>query len=271
MKHSLSTAAATYDADAPGDARGRYGTIVIVGGGCYGAYYVRQLARAARAGALVWRRLLVVDRLADCRVAQEQSPAAWVRAAVPPPEIVVAEWREFFIEYLGEASKRSHGESGDAIVPSPLMPHLLYEWLFARARARWPNRRVESRPIDRPPNVPWQRAGSGTTHYVSFAEWMCPINCIEPALCPEIRGPRSWSLPPAIRAYVEAEQSRGRPLRGPILLHCTHRAYGVGMIDTAAVLSGDALVEQAASAGPAELLVATVSHCHGALDVLSIE
>jgi hypothetical protein len=47
-----------------------FGSIVVVGGGCYGGYYVRQLARAARAGAVHWRSLIVVDRDDDCAVAR---------------------------------------------------------------------------------------------------------------------------------------------------------------------------------------------------------
>jgi hypothetical protein len=36
------------------------------------------------------------------------------------------------------------------------------------------------------------------------------------------------------------------------------------------VLAGDRLVESVAGTGPAEVLVGTVSHCHGALSVLAI-
>src|SRR5256885_369782 len=43
-----------------------FGTIVVVGGGCYGSYYVRQLGRAAAAGAADWDQLVVVDRDAAC-------------------------------------------------------------------------------------------------------------------------------------------------------------------------------------------------------------
>ena len=45
-----------------GDSPLRYERIIIVGGGCYGGYYVRQLHRAARAGALVAESIVVVDR-----------------------------------------------------------------------------------------------------------------------------------------------------------------------------------------------------------------
>ncbi|HEY9478870.1 MAG TPA: hypothetical protein VIP79_02230 [Gemmatimonadaceae bacterium] len=247
----------------------RYGTIVIVGGGCYGSYYVRQLQRAVDADAIHYERLLVVDRDARCRVATEQkdsSPSPSAKA--PVPEVVESEWTAFFDDYLGAATRG--GADSDAIVPSPLMPHLMYEWLLGRARTRWPGRLVETRPLDREPSVPWQRRAADGTHYVSFAEWMCPINCVEPPMCPVIRGPRSWSLPPAVRAYVAAERSRGRELAGPVIFHCSHRAFGVGMFDTPDVVAADRLVAEAGAGGAAEVLVGTVSHCHGALNVLGI-
>ena len=55
-----------------------FGTIVVVGGGCYGSYYVRQLGRAVAAGALVCRRVLVVDRDANCRVARGNMPKMYL-------------------------------------------------------------------------------------------------------------------------------------------------------------------------------------------------
>ncbi|MBX6330895.1 MAG: hypothetical protein IRY91_03505 [Gemmatimonadaceae bacterium] len=252
----------------------RYGTIIVVGGGCYGSYYVRQLGRAAAAGAIACKRLVVVDRDPECRVGRSLSgaPGGDPVSDALRPELVVQEWAPFFATYLDEAATRAEGEGapGDAIVPSPLMPHLMYEWLLARARTRWPGRLVETRPLANEPSVPWQRAAPDGTHYVSFAEWMCPINCVEPPTCPVIRGPRTWSLPPAVRAYVAAERGRGRNLVGPVIFHCRHRAYGVGMFDTSEVLAADRLVAAAGARGPAEVLVGTVSHCHGALDMLGV-
>src|SRR5678810_1069095 len=49
----------------------RYGRVVIVGGGCYGSYYVRQLLRAIEAGAVEARELLVVDKDPQCAVARD--------------------------------------------------------------------------------------------------------------------------------------------------------------------------------------------------------
>jgi hypothetical protein len=150
------------------------------------------------------------------------------------------------------------------------MPHLMADWLLERARARWPQRAVATAPLASPPNVPWQRAGDDGTHYVSFAEWMCPINCIEPARCPHTKGDRSWSLPVAIGAYATAERAAGRPVEGPFVFHCAHRAFGVGMLDVRDVLAADQAIAAGAAQGPADFLVGTASHCHGALQRIVI-
>jgi len=257
----VSTAADTFAADAPAPrAREtqRFGRIVVVGGGCYGSYYLRQLGRAQRARAADWEELIVVDRDRMCavgRLTPEELPAR--------TRLVVAKWHHYFDDYLtsaiGDPARR-----GDAIVPSPLMPHLMADWLATRARERWPERDVRTEPLLAPPEVPWQRAGEEGTHYVSFAERMCPINCIEPAKCPHTRGPRSWSLPVAVREYVDAEGGRGHTLE-PLVFHCSHRTHGVGMIDVADVVDADAAIARNGTRPAASFLIGTVSHCHGAL------
>lgn len=262
----MSTVGATSAADAARDARRpqqRYGRIVVVGGGCYGGYYVRQLLRAERAGALSWDELVVVDRDPSCAVS-----ALGIEERPPRLRLEVSDWREFFARYLSAAAQDTTGLA-DSIVPSPLMPHLMADWLVARAVARWPERAVRIAPIDTLPAIPWQRSGDDGTRYVSFAEWICPINCIEPARCPETRGPRSWSLPVALAST--SDPGAGAPTGMPLLFHCTHRAYGVGMIDVRDVVAADATIAERGSADAAAFLVGTVSHCHGALRRITID
>lgn len=243
----------------------RFGDIIVVGGGCYGSYYVRQLHRARTAGAIHWERLLVVDRDPACAVAQGTHEV----------ELICLEWELFFGRYLGAAAVSPvGGTSADgaphAVVPSPLMPHLMARWLVARARARWPQRPMRLAPLDGALDVPWQRPGDDGTHYASFATWECPINCIEPARCPHTRGARAWSLPPTVTAFVETARLQGRRIDGPALFHCVHRAYGVGMFEVGEVLMADQVVATAAEARAAEILIGTVSHCHGALTLLAV-
>ena len=234
-----------------------YGTIVIIGGGCYGSYYVRQLRRASASSAVRFERLLVVDRDASCAAAKTIDRDL---------ELRVAEWRDFLDVFLADEAR-----SADAIVPSPLMPHLLFQWIERRARDRWPERRVAVSLPGSIAGIPWQREGHDGTRYVSFAEWICPVNCIEPRICPHTRGERTWSMPPALAAHVAIARGAGEPLEASAVLHCTHRAYGVGMIDVPDILAAERTVAMAADGRRAAILIGTVSHCHGAIGTLTID
>lgn len=230
-----------------------------MGGGCYGTFYAGQLLRARERGAADWRRLLVVDRDAGCRA------AGAVRGSAGGA-LVVEEWGTFLDDYLARPAEPHDPAAPDAIVPSPLMPHLMYEWLLRQARARWPGRVVESRPVVTPAGTPYDVLAPDGTRYVSFADWLCPVHCIEPATCPIIRAPRTWEMGDAMQALAAAT-----PAAGPVLFTCRHRVYGVGMFDVSTVLAGNAAVA-AAGSGPqsADVLVATISACHGAASLLHL-
>jgi len=58
---------------------------------------------------------------------------------------------------------------------------------------------------------------------------------------------------------------------GPALFVCRHHVFGVGTFAVDAVLAGDALVRAAGESGSAaEVLVGTISSCHGAVNLLRI-
>jgi len=237
------------------------GDVVIVGGGCYGTFYAGQLLRARAEGAAQWRRLLVVDRDPACRFTRELPGSTGA-------SLMIEEWGAFFDGYLAAAPPRS--DPPDAIVPSPLMPHLMYEWLLRRARQRWPGRTIERRAVPVGPGTPYDSEAPDGTRLVSFADWLCPIHCIEPATCPVIRAPRTWDMTEAMHGLA-SRLAATNPTAGPVLFTCRHRVYGVGMFDVETVLAGDALVSEAGAAGhPTDVLVATISACHGAASLLHL-
>jgi hypothetical protein len=237
--------------------------VVIIGGGCYGTFYAGQLERARDRGKATYRRLLIVDRDPACRFTREIG-------SDETRELVVREWSEFFDGYLAEVKPPEPGEPRDTIVPSPLMPHLMYQWLARQAQRRWPDRMVETRPVPRGPGTPYDVSGPDGTRYVSYADWICPTHCIEPAICPVIRAPRTWEMADAMEQLARSLDAMS-PTAGPVLFICEHRVFGVGMFDVSAVLAGDDVV---AAAGRAEssvdVLVGTVSSCHGAVNLLHL-
>jgi hypothetical protein len=239
------------------------GEVAIVGGGCYGTFYARQLAKAAERGRARFRRLLVVDHDPSCRFAKEIGPG-------PDRELVVCDWGAFFDGWLAEVATRPSGPPPDAIVPSPLMPHLMYDWLVRRARARWPGRRIERRGLPLGPGTPYDVSAPDLTRYLSFADWLCPTHCIEPALCPAIKAPRTWEMSEALERVTQRLDLRS-PTAGPVLFVCRHRVYGVGMFDASTALAGDAVVAHAGNTHESvDVVVGTVSACHGAAGILHV-
>lgn len=249
---------------AEGDAPVELGDVIIIGGGCYGTFYTRQLESARDRGKASYRRILVVDRNPACQVTRDLPPDS-------RRELVIAEWGEFLNQYLGAADHPGNSAGPeDVIVPSPLMPHLMYEWLLRRARARWPGRSVETRPITVSPGTPYDVTAPDQTRYISFADWICPTHCIEPALCPVIRGPRTWEMADAL-TELTARLNRQGPTAGPVLFQCRHTVFAVGTFSVAAVIRGDRVVAGAGESGaPTGVVVGTISSCHGAVNLLHL-
>ncbi len=268
-----------------------YGTIVICGGGCYGGYYVRQLARARAAGAVSFEAVVVVDRDPHCRVAGLVAAIAagddegmrvhgWTMQGTDggnsrddhsdvyrgmPIQFVCDGWEQFFRLWFGDAVANGAVRRRDAVVPSPLMPNLLAEWVASRLELHRPDATVRRLALSAPPPTPWARTGADDSHYASFATWMCPINCIEPARCPETRGARDWSMPVAVRQAARDAAAHDEDFDVIALFTTTHRVFGVGMFDASDAVVADAAIAAVAGAERVRVLVASVSHCHGAL------
>jgi hypothetical protein len=228
-----------------------------VGGGCYGTFYASQLAKAKARGKVDFRTVIVVDRDPDCRARRELGDA-------PDRRFVTQDWTVFFDGFFTDAVD-------DHVVPSPHMPHLMFEWVLRRARGHWPGRAVTVEPVPGEIGTPYDRTAADQTRYISFADWICPTHCIEPALCPAIGAPRTWEMGDAVRALAERLRREGRRVAGPALFVCRHHVFGVGTFAADAVLAGDRLVAEAGASGePAEVLVGTISSCHGALNLLRL-
>ena len=230
------------------------GDVVIIGGGCYGSFYTGQLLDGSARGLLTFRRLLVVDRDPTCQVARE-------RVGVPSVLVVTAEWSDFLDGYLAGLEVTP----GDVIVPSPFMPHLFREWLLRQARGRWPGRELGAGPLPGEVSTPYERPGGDGASYLSWADWICPTHCTEPALCPAIRAPRTWSMSEDLTAFAARSGTSG-----PLLFEVRHLAHGVGGFTTREVLEADRRLAEIGDRGPATVVVSTTSHCHAAAGVIRL-
>ncbi len=72
--------------------------VIVIGGGCYGTFYARQLAKAKDKGRAAYRRVIVVDRDPRCRAKVELGEAV-------DRAFVTREWGAYLAEYLGDAER----------------------------------------------------------------------------------------------------------------------------------------------------------------------
>jgi len=219
----------------------RVPVFIVIGGGADGVYYVRQLRRAIESGRLVTERIVVVDRDPVC-------PAAGQAGGIVAFE--EATWGDWLDRHLAALDPAAH------LVPYHWAPHLLVDWLAAEAtRAGARVRRGGSLPSL---GLPMERDTAGGDRALSYATWLCPPTCIEPAFCPHTRGPRDWSL--AARAAGDRA----------IVFRCLHLIYGVGTIPVAGALAARHRLLSEAAKGRRQYLVATSSHCHALATALEV-
>ena len=106
--------------------------------------------------------------------------------------------------------------------------------------------------------------------YLSHADWTCPVHCIEPATCPVIKAPRQWEMGNTVTAWT-SDHGRGHPTAGPVLFTCRHLTHGVGMYPvTDAFQALDQLDQLVNAHGRADLVIGSISACHGAMAVLRV-
>lgn len=224
--------------------------VFIIGGGCYGSTYVRQLRKASARGKIPQAKWVVLDRNPDCQVQRE-------RLATDPLEIRVGAWADLLHEIVTTGAL----ESGDLIIPSPFQGTLVSDWL--QAEARQGGREMQSIPLGPVgEGLRFEQADqSGSVRYVSFAGWTCPVHCIEPPKCPITRGPKDWDLRDSLRDYARREA-----FDAVLQFACLHWAFGVGAVPAEQFLAARETVRTMKG----QLLIASVSTCHGAVSAWRI-
>lgn len=222
---------------------------MVIGGPKIHTGYVDRLFKAEAAGRITFGRIVVVDRDGSCPA------AALVNERV---RLEVATWNVWLGDHLSRCQPSDH------LVPYHWAPHVLLDWLecdLALQGIRLTRTRDQTAPPARPP---FSRETKDGDLALSYAEWLCPPACIEPALCPHTRGPKTWSL---------AEDLDRAPRS--FVFPCTHLTYGVGTIPVSAIFAvRDRLVSsfrQGELKATAPVWIGSSSHCHGLAAQVTLE
>ncbi|MFO1464366.1 MAG: hypothetical protein U1F66_11390 [bacterium] len=224
----------------------------VVGGGCFGSQYVRWLLRARSLGMLEFEKVFAVDRDPACKLSRE-GPLD------PACEIVARDWVEYLTGWLLGEVAGGLSES-DYLVPSPLAPHLLLLSLLRAAERKRPGLRFAAEPCTAEVPTPVRIPLASGNLALSFAQWQCPVNCIEPGICPAIHAERSWDMLPTLRGFFSEHPEAG----SAHVLQCCHYVHGVGAIPMGEIARAfEVLLADLEKASTERVSVATVSRCHG--------
>jgi hypothetical protein len=224
-------------------------SIVVISGGAIGAASVRQLLRASGAGRLRARLVRVVDPDPACAAARFEGEHGGVRVSLEREE-----WVPWLTAHMGELSPT------DQMVPYHFAPHIFRDWLEGELRGKGARVLHEDVPAQ---GVPFERVTGVGDRALSYATWICPPTCIEPALCPHTRGAKDWSL------AGDLARSPGPGI--PLVFPCLHFVYGVGTVPVGDLLEARRRLLDELGAKPRLYLVATSSHCHALSSMLRVD
>lgn len=223
-------------------------TFIVLSGGPIGTASARQLLRASAAGRLRTERILIIDRDPGCEASSLGDPRV---------ELAVADWTAWLGTHADEMGPAAH------LVPYHWAPHVLVDWLAGEvSRARGAARRGGEVPGV---GTPVDRATRAGDRALSYATWVCPPTCIEPALCPHTRGAKDWSLARDLASVPDREGTHV-----PIVFRCLHLVWGVGTIPMGDILAARDRIVSGIPRGSCRYLVATSSHCHALATMLEV-
>lgn len=236
---------------------------LIAGGGKFGTRSLRKLHIAHKRKGYHVESILVVDRDPGCR-------AAKYIARVPVARLEVSDLMEF-----GETVWRRRSEwEGATWVPAPIAPHLVSDWIKARVERECG---VKMLPVVSPwkqISLPFVRSMNDGRVLLSHAPGICPLSCTEPANCAITGGPRWWEMKDTISGLVASLPRYEAPTHAAVLYgehHYANDGYGVGGIPMARIYREADAICALAREGAGRIAVATISSCHGVVNLFEIK
>lgn len=233
---------------------------IILGGGCFGTFYVRQLLRGAER--LGVGTIHLVDHDPECKVRREFGEAGPIRYHIQ-------DWKEFLFPYFDRCLQRMEKgeEIEDRYVPPTFAPHVLMELFIEKARTEFPEAVFERKPFESAVGTPVDMALPAGTRALSFATWTCPASCIEPPTCPHTRGPKDWDM----KEHLGRTPGSHLHIDSLHIFQCRHYAMGVGTIPMRSVIEEYLKFRDVVRApGVHRSAMASVSSCHGLIGLVEV-
>lgn len=229
---------------------------IVFGGGCFGSHHTRHVEKGRARGRIhPDAGIIMVDR-------NIRPPALDVPEIAGNTHLTYV--RSDWLDYMKSAWDALPPET--QAIPAPVAPHLAFEWLLWSVCERLGPDALRVAPMDHNfGGLPYEYLAPAGVRYISAANWICPTNCRAPHICPMTRDVRTWELADTVNEYAAANADR---VAAALVFQPGFRVPGIDTLRirdyTQARDRVLALASQPEMAGK-EIIVATVSPCHGAV------
>jgi len=228
--------------------------IYIFGGHALSVNYHELLTAAKASGEITSREIFCIDDNPTC-----------VAASTIPQAHICLHPAEFIAKYI---NRHYEQHPLDAIVPDHTAQHVLLKVFLDKVAAQG-TFKTQLIPLKEGPNTPFlHKAENQAIWAISYATWICPPDCQEPAICPHTKAPRSWDCGDVLKP----SQTNSNNKVVTHLFACAPLYQHIVQIPGAVICQEMMTFEKSLTENPPErVIIGTHSHCHGIIGHFAIE
>ncbi len=242
-------------------------SIYVLGGHALSLEYMERLLRAQKEDLIDFKKLYYIDDNAECIASKKIGEQA---------QLIPKTYDDFLLDLI----ESKEAETNSFVIPDHTAPHVLFRLFLNLLEKK--NKNIQSKvvPYNTDLKLPFQKLLDSGICALSFATWICPIDCDEPDHCPGIDNTRTWDFRKTFQDYplnLDHSNSPPHPTLSPKgedeqvaksthLFYCDQLAYGVvGISSQKLCLEWNSFDQKvkALKKTPLSLEVATFTKCHG--------
>lgn len=223
-------------------------SIYVLGGHVLSLEYMERLLRARKEGLIHFEKLYYVDENTECLASKKIRDQA---------RLIPKTYDDFLLDLM----ESKEAEKNSFVIPDHTAPHVLFRLFLNLLEKKNGAIQAQVVPYDTDLKLPFQKLLDSGICALSFATWICPIDCDEPDHCPKIDDTRTWDFRKTFEPYDKKD-----PDKSIHLFYCEQLAYGVvGISSRKLIEEWNRLWEKITKLQnkPLSLEVATFTKCHG--------
>lgn len=219
--------------------------IIVLGGHKLSCVYLKHILQAQNEGLIQFEEIVYIDENSACQA----------RETFPQIKQIQKTYHDGLKNIL---NSESFSLDQSILIPDHTAPHVLFRLFLNLIEEK-----TKIIPFKEDLKLPFQH--NAEVSALSYADWTCPMECDEPAICPAINDKRSWHFDRFFREFQNNYQKNF----SSHLFFCQQLAYGVAYLPLNLIKDEWEKLRQSLKTQK-RFCVATYSKCHGILGIAEL-